>query len=241
VLAQEPILDIFEAGRRGYRHKNLIFWMGIIRSMVMPIDRNDAVLDLGCGQGYFLQLLYEESAFGRGVGVERDPEALAFARHHFAERRRSWPITYLSPEELDASGSDGSFDVIFAQEILWLNELMPLARQVFQLLGEGGRAYFTMGSHTDNPLWPRRRAMMEALGYPIYTHSIDDVARAFSAAGFAVGVRRLPIDGFVMYHPEETPERAGSLSELVRTTSEEKMLFYFGKGGEVLRPRTLQG
>lgn len=234
-------MDIFEAGRRGYRHKNLIFWMGLLRSLVAPINCTQEVLDLGCGQGLFLQLLFELYPFGRGVGVERDPESLALARHRLVERRVGWPITYMSREEFDASAPAATFDVIFAQEILWMNELAPLASQVYNLLRDGGRAYFTMGSHAENPLWAHRRSLMEAEGYQTYTHSLDDVAQAFAAAGFSVGLRRLPIDGFIMYHPEDTPYRAGTLSDLVRTTCEEKMLFYFGKGSDVQRPLTLQG
>lgn len=234
-------MDIFEADRRGYRHKNLVFWTGLIRSLVAPIGDAETVLDLGCGHGLFLQLLFEMQPFGRGVGVDRDPEALAIARSKFAERRLEWPITYVSEQELEASPTVGTFDIVFGQEILWMNELDALADQVSRLLRNGGRAYFTMGSHAENPLWPRRRRVLEAEGYQPRTHSLDDVARSFSAAGFSVGLRRLPIDGFIMYHPDETPLRAGTLSELVRSTSEEKMLFYFGKGSTVQRPRTLQG
>lgn len=234
-------MDIFEAGRRGYRHKNLIFWMGLLRSLAEPIRPTHHVLDLGCGQGLFLQLLFEMYPFGRGVGVERDPAALADARQRFAKRCATWPVSYFSLDEFGATAPTNSFDVVFAQEILWMNELTPLANQVHDLLREGGRAYFTMGSHAENPLWTHRRAMLEDEGYRPHTHSLDDVARAFAAAGFSVGLRRLPIDGFIMYHPEETPHRAGTLSELVRTTYEEKMLFYFGKGGSVQRALTLQG
>lgn len=234
-------MDIFEAGRRGYRHKNLVFWMGLINSLAAHIELDDQVVDLGCGHGLFLQLLYEISPFGRGVGVDRDPTALTVARERLAAVRPQPPISYVSAEEFESTPHPGTVDVLFAQEILWMNELEPIARQAFALLRDGGRAYFTIGSHAENPLWPHRRGLVEAEGYTTFTHSLDDVARVFTAAGFSVGLRRLPIEGFLMYHPEETPHRAGSLSELVRTTYEEKMLFYFAKGAPVQRPRTLQG
>ena len=45
-----------------------------------------------------------------------------------------------------------------------------------------------------------------------------------------------------MYHPEATPaSTTSSLYELVQTTSECKMLFYFGKHQTVLLPGRLQG
>jgi hypothetical protein len=82
---------------------------------------------------------------------------------------------------------------------------------------------------------------MEAAGVVTHTWSIDQVARDFSNVGFSVGVRRLPIDGFLMYHPEGTPADSRSLYELVQTTAECKMLFYFGKHEPVERPDRLQG
>lgn len=82
---------------------------------------------------------------------------------------------------------------------------------------------------------------MDAEGRATHTWTIDQVAEAFSGVGFAVGVRRLPIEGFIMYHPETTPVESRSLSELVQTTSECKMLFYFGKHEPVARPSRLQG
>ena len=98
-----------------------------------------------------------------------------------------------------------------------------------------------MGSHPDNPLWSYRREKMEAAGMTVHTWSVDQVAKEFSSVGFAVGVRRLPIDGFIMYHPESTPADSRSLYELVQTTTECKMLFYFGKHDPVQRPDRLQG
>ena len=34
-------MDIFEAASRGYKHKNLIFWVGMLRSLTAPINVTD--------------------------------------------------------------------------------------------------------------------------------------------------------------------------------------------------------
>lgn len=235
-------MDIFEAGRRGYRHKNLLFWMGILRSLAAPVTPRDRVLDFGCGHGLFLQLLFEMYPFADGVGVDRDRESVDRATASLAARRPPWPIRYVRSERFAAEADAGLFDHIFAQEVLWMNADLPaLARDLFSLLRLGGRCYCTMGSHADNPLWPHRRERMEADGKTTHTWTVDQVAEAFAGAGFAVGVRRLPVEGFVMYHPEDTPAGSRSLYELVQTTSECKMLFYFGRHEPVARPSRLQG
>jgi len=235
-------MDIFEAGRRGYKHKNLIFWMGILRSLAAPIHPGDRVLDFGCGHGLFLQLLYEIYPFFEGVGVDFDEESITHAKSSLASRQHSWPIQYVRSDRFGTEPHTGQFDHIFSQEILWMNaNLSELAGDLFSLLKPGGRCYCTMGSHADNSLWHYRRQRMEAEGRTVHTWSVDQVADAFAGAGFAVGVRRLPVDGFIMYHPELTPVESRSLSELVQTTSECKMLFYFGKHEPVARPSRLQG
>ena len=233
-------MNAFEAGRRGYKHKNLLFWLGMINSLVTPVTREDHVLDLGCGHGLFLPLLYEIQPFKEGVGIDTDHESIEIARRRTAEQGAAWPIRYVHAD--DVQGATETYDVVFGQEVIWWNaDLAVLARQTYALLKPGGRCYFTMGSHPQNPLWERRRERMARDGIQSYSWTIDDVARAFTDVGFAVGLRRVPIDGFFMYHPEATIESAGSLYDLVQATTETKMLFYFGKHGPVERAATLRG
>lgn len=235
-------MDIFEAASRGYKHKNLLFWVGMLRSLAAPINPTDRVLDFGCGHGLFLQLLYEFYPYADGLGIDRDCESINKARVLLSERKADWPIHYSHSDDVQSSSLTEAFDHIFCQEILWMNaDLQALAKELFSMLRPGGRCYCTMGSHSDNPLWPYRREKMEAAGMTVHTWSIDQVAKEFAGVGFAVGVRRLPIDGFLMYHPESTPADSRSLYELVQTTAECKMLFYFGKHEPVQRPDRLQG
>lgn len=231
-----------EAVRRGYRHKNLLFWLGMIDALMDPVLPTDYVLDWGCGHGLFLQLLYDLCPYRLGIGVDRDQEALAIARKSLASRHPDWPIRYVTPEDYPGTADQELADIIFCQEILWMNADLPaLAATLHHHLRDGGCVYATMGSHADNPLWEYRRNRMEAAGYSTYTYTVDEVARVFSSAGFAVGLRRLPVNGFLMYHPEETPASSRSLLDLVQTTAECKMLFYFGKNQTVQRPAGLQG
>ncbi|MEI7993455.1 MAG: class I SAM-dependent methyltransferase [Methylococcaceae bacterium] len=235
-------MNIFDAANNGYKHKNLIFWIGMLRSLVSPINLNDRILDFGCGHGMFLQLLYDTHQFTHGVGVDLDQESIGRAKLMLSERHPNWPIDYYTSGEFNKPSFVEGFDHIFCQEILWMNpNLHDLASTLFSLLKVGGRCYCTMGSHANNPLWPYRREKMENEGVKTFTWTIDQVAKAFSDAGFAVGIRRLPVDGFIMYHPESTPENSHSLFELVQTTAECKMLFYFGKHEPVHKPERLQG
>lgn len=232
---QERNMKLHEFSQLGYKHKNLTFWLAMIESLSQPIEKNDVVLDFGCGSGLFLQLLYESSPYAHGYGIDIEAGAIKNAVEHLG-KREAFPITYrqTTPEDLLKQLRPKFFDIIFCQEVFWMNQqLRPIADTLFQLLKPGGRCYCTVGCHSENPLWLYRKLRMDAEGYESHTHHLDEIAHVFSAAGFAVGMRRLPLDGFIMFHPETTTLNTGSFSKLVSTSYEHKMLFYFGKTEQV--------
>lgn len=235
-------LSVTDAAQRGYTHKNLLFWIGMLRSLVQPIQSTDHILDFGCGQGLFLQLLYEYFPFASATGIDFDADSIASAQRLATDRWPQRPVAYVEGNEACLSSYANSFDHIFAQEIFWMNrDISALAQWMYHAIKPGGRCYCTMGSHDRNPLWAHRRDQMLATGQECYTWSVEDVANAFHAAGFAVGARLLPCDGFLMYHPESTPKNAVSLLDLVQSTASAKILFYFGKHEPVRIARSLRG
>ena len=78
----------------------------------------------------------------------------------------------------------------------------------------------------DSAVWPRwRKVIAETSSIPIYDHSLDGVARAFSEVGFNVGVRPLDLDAFM-------PVTVGSeyfpkVVDQLRYYSQDKVLFRF--------------
>ncbi|WP_051862265.1 class I SAM-dependent methyltransferase [Ferrovum myxofaciens] len=234
-------MELYEASQRGYKHKNLIFWMAMIKSLSRPLDKQDIVLDFGCGSGLFLQLLYECSPYGSGYGIDLDAAAISQA-NQYLQQRTEFPIAYLqtSAEKLLQTLPQLRFDVIFSQEVFWMNEdLLSIAESLLALLKPGGRCYCTIGCHAVNPVWPFRQNRILDEGLKSHTHHLDDIARIFSNVGFAVGMRRLPLDGFVMFHPQATTLNAGSFTQLVSSIYDHKMLFYFGKTGQVAEPENI--
>lgn len=235
------MMKIYEANRRGYKHKNLIFWLAMINSLSRPLEKTDVVLDFGCGSGLFLQLLFECNPFGRGYGIDLDSSAITSAKTTL-ENKDNYPITYhqASLEDVLDAQEKILFDVIFIQEVLWMNkDIQLISNTLFKLLKEGGRCYCAIGCHAENPVWEHRKNRITAEGHQTYTHSLDEIANTFSKSGFAVGLRRLPIDGFLMYHPETTVLNAGSFSSLAASTYEHKMLLYFGKTKQIAKPENI--
>ena len=90
----------------------------------------------------------------------------------------------------------------------------------------GGSYVAAIGCHVDSAVWPRwRKLIAETSSIPIYDHSLDGVAKAFSEAGFTVGVRPLDLDAFM-------PVTVGSeyfpkIVDQLRYYSQDKVLFRF--------------
>jgi SAM-dependent methyltransferase len=219
---------IDDAHEIGISNGNLLFWTSMIHQVIRPHTGKEIVLDYGCGDGQFLRLMYQMRPMAFGLGVDTDQEAIERAR---VAVREGEPLRYAIPNALD--GMKEHFDLVFSQEIFWMVEdLATLARTLFRVTKERGEYYATFGCHTGNPLWPHRRRLLQEEGFSTFDYSLDQVADIFDAAGFEVGLKRLPLEYFLIYEPEFTRRRAQSLSKLVETTHDHKMLFCFRRDTE---------
>jgi len=219
---------LYDAYDIGLQSGNITFWTAMINEVIPPHSGNEVVLDFGCGEGQFLRLLHNMRPFASGYGVDIDDSLLDKARKNL---RDGEPIDYANPSVL--KDLNEYFDLIFCQEIFWMiSDLPALAQSLYQVLKEKGEIYATMGCHVENPLWPHRRRLLMEDGLTVNDYSLDEVADVFYKAGFEVGLKRLPVEYFNIFHPEITRKRAQSLSRLVSTTYEHKMLFYFRRDSE---------
>jgi len=179
------------------------------------------VLDYGCNQGGFLRLLYDRHPFKSAVGIDIARESVARAELLKGHR----PIEYRVSDTAAAVGQQ--FDFAFSHEVLYLlPDLANHAGDLRRALRPGGAYVAAMGCHTDAAVWPRwRKLISETSSIPIYDHSLEDVAKAFSAAGFTVSVRPLALDAFMQvtigsaYFPK--------IADQLRYYSDDKVLFRF--------------
>ncbi len=206
---------------------NLPFWISMIKEsqkLLKPnIEKN--ILDFGCGEGKFLQLFDLMDDLKNGLGLELDKSLIEKAN----QKNQNESIKYTL--YTDTILQDNYFDVAYSQEVLYtIKDLKLHAQAIFSSLKKGGFYFATMGSHIDNPLWSKRRKIVrEEEKYSAYDYSIEEVAEVFYAVGFEVGIKRLPVEYFLIYHPEITKNYSNSLLDLVNTTYENKMLFSFWK------------
>ena len=181
------------------------------------------VLDYGCNQGGFLRLLYDTHPFKSAIGIDIARESVGRAEMLKGHR----PIDY---KVANAAASLGrTFDFAFSHEVLYLlQDLAAHANDMHAALRPGGAYVAAMGCHTDSAMWSHwRKLISETSSIPIYDHSLEEVAKIFSAAGFTVGVRPLALDAFM-------PVTVGSqyfpkVIDQLRYYNTDKVLFRFVK------------
>ena len=188
----------------------------------VPHDLHDStILDYGCNQGGFLRMLYDRHPFKSAVGIDIARESVARAELLKGHR----PIDYKVTDRAASLGR--SFDYAFSHEVLYLLEnLAAHANDMKAALRPGGAYVAAMGCHTDSAVWPRwRKLIADTSSIPIYDHSLETVAKAFSETGFTVAVRPLDLDAFM-------PVTVGSayfpkVVDQLRYYSQDKVLFRF--------------
>jgi SAM-dependent methyltransferase len=183
--------------------------------------RDSMILDYGCNQGGFLRMLYDRHPFKSAVGIDIARESVARAELLKGPR----PIEYKVADNAAAVGR--TFDFAYSHEVVYLlYDLAGHANDIKAALRPGGTYIAAMGCHTDSAVWPRwRKLIAETSSIPIYDHSLEAVAQAFSAAGFTVAVRPLDLDAFM-------PVTLGSayfpkIVDQLRYYSQDKVLFRF--------------
>lgn len=208
---------------------NLPFWISMIKESQKILQPNSgkSVLDFGCGSGKFLQLFDLMDNLKDGLGLELDNELIKTAN----ENNQNSSIDYKVYRNRILDNYNEYFDVVYSQEVLYtLKDLKNHAEEIFNSLKKGGFYFATMGSHIQNPLWSKRRELIRTEEkYYAYDYSLDEIASIFYEVGFEVGLKRLPVEYFLIYHPTITKDFSNSLVDLVNTTYENKMLFSFWK------------
>jgi SAM-dependent methyltransferase len=196
-------------------------WRRMIDVAVHGDLRQSTVLDYGCNQGGFLRMLHDRHPFRAATGIDIARESVARADLLKGHR----PVEY---KVADSAASLGrTFDYAFSHEVIYLLRDLPAhARDMRAAVRPGGSYVAAIGCHVDSTVWPRwRKLIAETSSIPIFDHSLEDVSKAFSEAGFIVSVRPLDLDAFM-------PVTVGSayfpkVVDQLRYYSQDKVLFRF--------------
>ncbi len=181
---------------------------------------DEAILDVGCGDGKVTAAIAEAVPRGAVLGVDSSAGFVAYARAHYPPERHP----NLRFEQMDAQdlSCDGPFDLIFSNAVLhWVKDHPAFLRGCHRLLKPGGRLVISCGGAGNaaevNTATERLMQQERWIGYfsgytrPYYFYSPDDYRSWLPEAGLAAN--RLELVAKDMVHEG----RAGLMGWL-RTT-----------------------
>ncbi|MRG73937.1 methyltransferase domain-containing protein [Alphaproteobacteria bacterium HT1-32] len=207
---------------------NSVFW----QSIVSHIDDDygtgtniGTIVDIGCHRGGFLYRAAMHWQCDHVFGIEPlvVPRQMAVSRLEAA----GIPATVLHPEFWNVIPKH-SADIITCQEVLYLIEdLDELFGHIARVLRPRRRAYFTLGCHTENPLWPDWRSRLINMGQRVFDHAPLYIMQRAEAAGMRTAVRPLRRDGWIIHSPSTTTFPVPSIHTLCEHQYRHKLLFRF--------------
>jgi len=214
-------MKMYHVDRKIRNESNFPLWFSMLKEAneIVDFNRVNSVIDFGCGNGGFAQLVHQTFTDLSITGIEIDESLVASCKRVNQYSR----INYLNYNQLSALPKA---DLVFSQEVVYTQEsLFHHAEEIFNALHDGGHYIFTMGCHIENPTWAKRRNnIRNSEKYSAFDYSLEDVANAFFDAGFRVTVKKLPMHVPMKYVPRQGGEFA-SLSDMICSSEEHKFLF----------------
>ncbi|CAG2104156.1 unnamed protein product [Medioppia subpectinata] len=154
-------------------------------------DKYPLVMDIGCGPGNTAIMLAKELNPGHIVGVDIDPDVIAFAKQHNAMANTDYYIQDITQEwnQWDKSLQKlaGKVSVIFSNFTLhWVRESDTAAQNMAKLLSNNGIIVMNIlycGDIYDTAGADKRAELERQLRYPSEQRVVGQWVTAFKSAG----------------------------------------------------------
>jgi SAM-dependent methyltransferase len=136
--------------------------------------RPGRLLDCACGVGYGTHLLLEsDAALGPAVGVDVSPDAVAYAREHYAGPR----VRFVVADALAFEDADGFDTIVSLETIEHVEDPGALFAKLASLLRPGGVLVASVPTTPSVDLNPHHRSDFTAAGFRAYgaRHALREV------------------------------------------------------------------
>ena len=142
---------------------------------LMQIERDENILDVGCGSGWLSRVLAKGVPEGRVVGMDISDEMIRRARQASAD---SGNLVFVVGE-VDEIPWEGNFfsKVVSVESSYYWPDPAKGVREIYRVLAEKGSAWILINYYRDNP---HCHQWAEKLAVPTHLFSAEEWAQLFS-------------------------------------------------------------
>ncbi|MEY2568152.1 MAG: arsenite methyltransferase [Actinomycetota bacterium] len=180
----------------------------IVRAAVDATE-GDAILDVGCGPGFYVaELLHETGSSGRVVGIDSSPQMLAIAAKRTTGHEN---VEFRDGEAIALPVEDGAFDRALCVQVLeYVDDATAALNEIHRALRPSGRVvvwdvdWTTVSWHSADP--GRMAAVLAAWdGHLVH----PALPRTLSARLRDAGFSDIAVEGHVFATNQLSPETYG--------------------------------
>lgn len=167
--------------RMNDRHKGLIKW-GLEGT---DFSKHRDVLDIGCGSGNALAMMYHKNKKAHYFGVDYSKDSVKIARKNNKEAVERGHIKIAHADVVDMPYKNDSFDLIISIESFYYwKDYEKAAREISRVLKKNGTLIIVLEAHNDVPdpeQYDEIKSMIDNFVVP----GEKELAEFFAAAGLS--------------------------------------------------------
>lgn len=187
LLASEGLTDA-----NGYQEHSNLPWKWAMESLeVFPLEKDDTVLDLGCGTGSITIEIAAKVPSGIVIGLDISEEMLTYAREHYQASN----VIYMQGDARDLPFVEQFDKVVALLTLNWIKEQELALASIYNALKYNGKALITRPGKQPSNLGPIAQELVKTTYWAPYFsnfeqkkyyYSAEEYATMLEAAGFSV-------------------------------------------------------
>jgi len=150
----------------------------------VSFDNPFSFLDVGCGNGWVVNLIAKEKLCLGATGIDKSKNMILQAKKGKTSKKENYICT-----DIESWRNVKKFDFIFSMEsIYYVNSTKIALKKIFKLLKPGGIFVCGTDFYKDNKATTRWTKMMKI---PMHLHSKKEWKKLFEEAGFEVKIKQI--------------------------------------------------
>lgn len=143
----------------------------------VSFDKSFSFLDVGCGNGWVVRKIAEESHCKKAIGIDKSKNMILQAN----AKKKTVKEKYIH-KNIESLRTKSKFDFIFSMESLYYTDSIDAAlKKIYRLLKPGGKFFCGTDFYTDNTATTKWADMMKI---QMHLHSKQEWKKLFEKAGF---------------------------------------------------------